>query len=161
MANINEAFNSNNDLFYKYEDNSNIIDYFFTQRRITEHEDFIDKNMIRSKKKKIKIYSFLAINFPLEKQNLSNYKLHNIEIQIWGNLGYHYKGNLTSKEGYNPHLLIKLNGDKQIFINLIITKNDKTEKYTRFIQIPKRYQKLPFNNNDLNSENSEITNLSL
>ena len=89
------------------------------------------------------IYSFLAINLPIFRTNSSRYDSYKIEIQIWGNLGYHYKGNINSENGETPHLLIKLQGDKQIFVNLIIKKDDNVDTFTSFIQVPKRYQTRP------------------
>jgi len=142
MANINEAFNNNSELFYTL-NNDNKLDHFFTQRRVVEFQSYIDKNMTRQKKKNTLIYSFLAINLPVGNANSSRYDSYVIEIQAWGNLGYHYKGSMTANEGENPHLLIKLKGDKQIFINLIIKKDGEVENFTSFIQVPKRYQTKP------------------
>ena len=49
----------------------NNIDYFFTQRKVNELEEYIDeKTLERKKKKTCSIYNFLAINFPVNKFSL-------------------------------------------------------------------------------------------
>ena len=44
----------------------NTIDYFFTQRKVTEFEELLDEKTLERKTKKIiAIHNFLAINFPI------------------------------------------------------------------------------------------------
>jgi len=144
MADIDEAFkgkfDSNNIL--KLNNHTDDIDYFFTQRKVTEYEEIIDKNMNRKKKKKDITHNFIAINIPhylyLESDKVQ------IFIRIWGDEQFKYEGNMTNSEGFSPGLLLKLSSDKQLFINLkILMKKDDIEKekeYVSFISIPKRYQ---------------------
>ena len=145
MANIEEAFNAKFENTVKLNNHNDVIDHFFTQRKITEHEDIIDKNMNRKKKKKDTIYNFIAITIPYyEYIDTNEIK---IEIKIWGDEGFKYTGDLLAKEGTIPSLLLKLNTDKELFVNLKIksTKGEEqTEKeFVTFITIPKRYQVEP------------------
>lgn len=144
MADFSSVFNHDNDNFV-----NNNLDYFFTQRKITEYEDQIDKNMNRTKSKKNITYNFLAINLPIYSQYNKD-----INIELWGDKGYNYKGGLTKNEGTFPHLLIKLCGDTQLFVKLEINSNDEKQNFVDFIQIPKRYQTIPILKNTDKSENS-------
>ncbi len=130
MADFSSVFNHDNDNFV-----NNNLDYFFTQRKIIEYEDKIDKNMNRTKSKKNITYNFLAINLPIYSQYNKD-----INIEIWGDKGYNYKGGLTKNEGTFPHLLIKLCGDTQLFVKLIYTFKNEVKTYIHFIPINKRYQ---------------------
>lgn len=145
MTSIDEAFNSKFDNVIKINNHNDIIDYFFTQRKVTEYEEFIDKNMNRKKKKKEITYNFIAINIPYYSFLDSDDVV--INITIWGDEQFKYHGQMTNKEGYSPGLLLKLGPDKQIFINLniLIKKgDDENEKeYVTFVNIPKRYQVEP------------------
>ena len=144
MANIDEAFNSKfNENITKINNNNDIIDYFFTQRKVTEYEEYIDKkNMERKKRKKDVNYNFIAVNIPsylhLDSDDIT------IEIKIWGDEQFKYTGSMKNYEGNPPGLLLKLGTDKQIFINLklILKKGDEIseKEYVTFIGIPKRYQ---------------------
>lgn len=118
----------------------NNIDYFFTQRKVTEYEEFIDeKTLDRKTKKNNMIYNFLAINFPV--QLFKNCAHLIIDIEIWGDMMYNYKGTLTKIDGDIPHFMIKLKEDKNIFVKLIFRDNDKLHKtFISFIPITKRYQ---------------------
>lgn len=119
------------------------IDYFFTQRRVIEYDEYLDeKTLERKKKKKNVTYNFLALNFPNNQfKNNSNII---IDIEIWGDEKYNYKGYLCNKSGDIPHLLLKLNNDKQLFIKLVYKENEKILKtFTTFIPITKRYQISP------------------
>jgi hypothetical protein len=124
-------------------DYDNNIDHFFTQRKINEYEEYIDeKTLERKKKKKLVTYNFLALNLP----NNQFTDINNlcIDIEIWGDEQYSYKGILYNKSGECPHLLLKLENDKQLFIKLIYKENDKILKtFISFIPIIKRYQILP------------------
>jgi hypothetical protein len=144
MANLDEAFNAKFDSnILKLNNHNDDIDYFFTQRKVTEFEDFVDqKNMERKKKKKELTYNFIAINVPyysyLDADNVE------IDIKIWGDEQFKYSGTMTNKEGYSPGLLLKLNSDKQLFINLKLkikkAEEESEKEYVTFINIPKRYQ---------------------
>ena len=58
MANFNEAFNSNFENMVNI-NNNDVIDNFFTQRKVTEYEEYIDeKTMQRKKKKKDSIITY-------------------------------------------------------------------------------------------------------
>ena len=145
MANIDEAFNSKFDNVIKLNNHNDNIDYFFTQRKVTEYEDVIDKNMNRKKKKKDTTYNFIAITIPYYEYIESNEV--EIEIKIWGDEGFKYTGNILAKEGYIPSLLLKLNTDKELFVNLKIKYNNGEEQnekeYVTFINITKRYKVEP------------------
>ena len=141
MADFSSVFNHEHDNFI-----NNKVDYFFTQRKIVEYEDQIDKNMNRTKYKKNITYNFLAINLPI----FSEYN-KSINIEIWGDKSYNYKGGLTKNEGNFPHLLIKLCGDTQLFVKLEINSNENKQNFINFIQIPKRYQTIPDIKNNENS----------
>ena len=82
MANIEEAFNAKFENTVKLNNHNDVIDHFFTQRRVTEHEDIIDKNMNRKKKKKDTTYNFIAITIPYYEYIESNEV--EIEVKIWG-----------------------------------------------------------------------------
>jgi len=66
MASLDEAFNAKFDSnILKLNNHNDVIDYFFTQRKVTEFEEFVDqKDMERKKKKKEFTYNFIAINVP-------------------------------------------------------------------------------------------------
>ena len=126
----------------------NSIDYFFTQRKIVEFEEYMDDNLNRKKTKKNVTINFLAITFPnnqfKNKQNLE------IDIEIWGDEKYHYSGKIINKQGDHPHLLLQLDDDKELFVKLIYFEISEHEKkflktFTNFIPIIKRYQKIPEN----------------
>ena len=145
MANIEEAFNAKFENTIKLNNHNDVIDHFFTQRKVTEHEDIIDKNMNRKKKKKETTYNFIAITIPYYDYIDSNEV--KIEIKIWGDEGFKYMGDLVAREGTVPSLLLKLNTDKELFVNLKLKFNqgeEQSEKeFVTFISIPKRYQVEP------------------
>jgi len=160
MADFASAFNPDN--YYSQIKNDNQMDYFFTQRKIIEYEDYIDdKDMTRKKKKKSTNYNFLAINLPFH--NLSNDNNTKISIEIWGDKGYHYNGVISNNHGTFPHLLIRLNGDTQIFVKILLQTNDSDKKnnFINFIQVPKRYQLEPnINKENKNNKNNNNNNKS-
>ena len=160
MADFASAFNPDN--YYSQIKNDNQMDYFFTQRKIIEYEDYIDdKDMTRKKKKKSTNYNFLAINLPFH--NLSNDNNTKISIEIWGDKGYHYNGVISNNHGTFPHLLIRLNGDTQIFVKILLQTNDSDKKnnFINFIQVPKRYQLEPnINEENKNNKNNNNNNKS-
>ena len=130
----------------------NNIDYFFTQRKVNEHIDTLDEKTLERKTQKVcNVYNFLAINFPthLFKNN------HNlvIDIEIWGDNMYNFKGTITKDEGEIPHMMIKLKEDKQIFVKLIFKEDDKILKtYISFIPVTKRFQHINDNNTIVSSQ---------
>jgi len=146
MADLGEAFNTLKTHKKPFQN----IDYFFTQRTLTEEQDFIDKNMNR-KLKKIKVtHNFLALNIPtILTTNTSNGqtvdKPLGFDIEIFGDDGYHYKGSITSFQGIIPNFMIPIKGDKKLFININYKFNDSnenslTKKFVNFIEVPKRFQ---------------------
>ena len=152
MADISEAFNT-----LKFQKKSfQVIDYFFTQRNLTEEHDYLDKNMNR-KTKKIKVtHNFLALNIPtistfIGKPNESTNNTNNNEkslgfdIEIYGDDGYHYKGTITSFQGIVPNFMIPIKGDRKLFVNINYNysdsnNNSSTKNFVNFIEVPKRFQ---------------------
>jgi len=138
-------YNNNSEWLNQINDNmvENTIDYFFTQRRVTEMEEIIDSSTLERKKKKIQSnYNFLAINFPSTLfKNIINLI---IDIEIWGDEKFNFKGSIIKNDGEIPHLMLKLKDDKTIFVKLIFKDNDKVIKtYISFIPVIKRYQQTP------------------
>jgi len=121
----------------------NAIDYFFTQRKITEVLEAIDeKTLERKQTKQSYLVNFLAINLPINQfksvQNLE------IDIEIWGDDKYVFKSTVLKKSDEVPHLMLKLRDDKQLFVKLIFKENSKTLRtFISFINIIKRYQQVP------------------
>ena len=136
MAELNSAFNSDEYNFDKVNYN-NDIDYFFTQRKTVDYEEYIDDNMKRQKRKVTTNYNYLAINLPNSLISTNT----TLNIEIWGDKGYQYKGQIINNQGTCPHILIRLSGDSQIFVKL--NKKEETNNIVNFIQIPKRYQLEP------------------
>jgi hypothetical protein len=132
-----KPFDNNSNWLNQIEYNKN-IDYFFTQRTTQETIEYIDEKTLERKERKQKVINnFLAINFPL-----TNNKCDKISIEIWGDNGFNYEGEIHNKKGETPNLLLKLNNDTEIFVKLTYNENDnKTKNYIHFIPILKRYQK--------------------
>lgn len=147
MANFDEAFNSKFENINKVINHNDIIDCFFTQRKVTEYEEYLDKNMNRKKKKKDITYNFMAINLPYYSYIDSTNQQIKVDLKIWGDENFKYSGSITSSEGHVPSILLKLGSDKQLFINLKLytKKGEETEEkeFVTFIAIPKRYQVEP------------------
>ncbi len=118
----------------------NNIDYFFTQRKVNEIEEVIDEKTLERKKNKVcHIYNFLAINLPTN--SFKSYQNLIIDIEIWGDNNYNFKGTFIKQDGELPHIMIKLKEDKNIFVKLIFKDNDKLNKtYISFIPVTKRFQ---------------------
>ena len=146
MADLGEAFNTLKTQKKPFQN----IDYFFTQRTLTEEQDFIDKNMNR-KMKKIKVtHNFLALNIPTiittnTTNGLTIEKPLGFDIEIFGDDGYHYKGTISSFQGIIPNFMIPIKGDKKLIININYKFNDSnenstTKKFVNFIEVPKRFQ---------------------
>lgn len=116
----------------------NSIDYFFTQRKVVETSEYVDKSTLERKNKKETItHNFLAINFPILKED---YDI--IKIEIWGDKGYIYEGEIKTSKGNCPNIMLKLNDDTEIFVKLTYYKNsDDFKIYIHFINVLKRYQK--------------------
>ena len=146
MANI-EYYDPNSEWLNQI-DHDNNLDHFFTQRKVVEYyEEMDNKTLERIKKKKNVIHNFLAINLPNNQfENINKSKLDiSIDVEIWGDEKYNYKGMINNKSGEIPHLLIKLNSDKQIFVKLIYKDGDNNilKTFVSFIPIIKRYQSVP------------------
>jgi hypothetical protein len=160
MADLGEAFNSLK--FYKKSFQN--IDYFFTQRTMTEDHEYIDKNMNRAIKKIKVSYNFLALNIPTiittttdNGQNVE--KPMGFDIEIFGDEGYHYKGTITSYQGVIPNFMVPIKGDKKLFVNINYqftdtNNNTSFKKFVNFIEVPKRFQMIDdtVSNVSINSE---------
>jgi len=158
MADLGEAFNT---LKFQKKPFQN-IDYFFTQRTLSEEHEYIDKNMNR-KIKKVKVtHNFLALNIPtiLTTNTINGDNLEKplgFDVEIHGDDGYHYKGTITSFQGIIPNFMIPIKGDKKLFINIIYKFNDSNEnssikKFVNFIEVPKRFQMIE------DGENKSVSN---
>jgi hypothetical protein len=145
MADLGEAFNT---IKFQRKPFQN-IDYFFTQRTLTEEHEYLDKNMNR-KIKKVKVTNnFLALTIPTIVVSNSNDKNVDkplgFDIEIFGDEGYHYKGTITSYQGVIPNFMIPIKGDKKLFVNINYEFADSGEnkisrKFVNFIEVPKRFQ---------------------
>jgi len=164
MADLGEAFNT---LKFQKKPFQN-IDYFFTQRTLTEEHEYIDKNMNR-KIKKIKVtHNFLALNIPtiLTTNTINGESVEKpmgFDVEIFGDDGYHYKGTITSFQGIIPNFMIPIKGDKKLFININYKFNDSNEissikKFVNFIEVPKRFQMTEDNNKSVNNDNEQDEN---
>lgn len=148
MADLGEAFNSFKQTTRPFQ----TIDYFFTQRSLTENQEFLDKSMTRQIKKIKVTHNFLALSIPtvILNEGLTDNKQEYYEkplgfdIEIYGDDGYSYKGTITSYQGVIPNFMIPIKGDKKLFVNISYkyTNNDNpyTKKYINFIEVPKRFQ---------------------
>jgi hypothetical protein len=165
MADLGEAFNT---LKFQKKPFQN-IDYFFTQRTLSEEHEYIDKNMNR-KIKKVKVtHNFLALNIPtILTTNTINgeavEKPMGFDVEIYGDDGYHYKGTITSFQGIIPNFMIPIKGDKKLFININYKFNDSnenssTKKFVNFIEVPKRFQMIEDDENkSVNNDNDNEEN---
>lgn len=147
MAEIDEAFHKLSNQNKTFGN----IEYFFTQRKVIEEQEYLDKNLNRKNKQVTVIYNFLAINIP---NILVDETTTGFDIEIFGDNGYHYKAFLSSYQGTVPHFLVPLKGDKKMFINILPKINSKEKEgfkydtenipfnknYIAFIDISKRYQ---------------------
>lgn len=177
MADLGEAFNT---LKLQKKPFQN-IDYFFTQRTLTEEHEYLDKNMNR-KNKKVKVtHNFLALNIPTittiknYSENCSNdignlcqpiEKPLGFDIEVYGDDGYNYKGTITSYQGIIPNFMIPIKGDKKLFVNITYkftdaNDNNSTKKFINFIEVPKRFQNIDDNeshvsSNKINEDTEEL-----
>ena len=152
MAELSEAFNG-----IKFDiKNFQSIDYFFTQRNLKEDHEFLDQNMNRKKKQVNIVYNFLAISVP--HYDLTSETNSTIELEFFGDTGYHYKGYINNLIGASPNFMIPLKGDKKLFVHLIYkgaenpNKEQSTKEYICFIEVPKRFQTVDTSNNNLKNE---------
>lgn len=161
MADLGEAFNT---LKFQKKPFQN-IDYFFTQRTMTEEHEYIDKHMNR-KNKKVKVtHNFLALNIPTIVTTVNNNgqtteKPLGFDIEIYGDEGYHYKGSITSYQGTIPNFMIPIKGDKKLFINISYKFSDSNEntnvrKFVNFIEVPKRFQNIDENDSNVSAGNKK------
>lgn len=138
MANLNEAYAviSKDNVIYHDE-----IEHFFNQRSVWKEIEHIDKNMNRCNEKTKVIESFLSVRIP----SINNNTLpHKFDIDIFGNIGYHYTGTIITTRGMIPDFSINIKEDSKIFIHIKdnSTNNETNEPnyYTSFIDVPKRYR---------------------
>jgi hypothetical protein len=161
MADIMEAFNTLKTQKKQFQN----IDYFFTQRSLTEEHEYIDKHMVR-KTKKVKVtHNFLALNIPtiITTTNSNGQTVEKplgFDIEIFGDEGYHYKGTITSFLGIIPNFMIPIKGDKKLFVNInykIGDSNDNhtSRKYVNFIEVPKRFQLIDDNESHVSTKETE------
>jgi hypothetical protein len=161
MADLVEAFNTLKTQKKPFQN----IDYFFTQRSLTEDHEYIDKHMNR-KTKKVKVtHNFLALNIPtiITTTNTNGQTIDKplgFDIEIYGDEGYHYKGTITSYQGIIPNFMIPIKGDKKLFVNINYKFSDSNEnmlnkKYVNFIEVPKRFQLVDENDSHLTTNNKK------
>ena len=161
MADIMEAFNTLKTQKKPFQN----IDYFFTQRSLTEEHEYIDKHMVR-KTKKVKVTNnFLALNIPtiITTTNTNGQTVEKplgFDIEIFGDEGYHYKGTITSFLGIIPNFMIPIKGDKKLFVNINYKVSDSNDnhtnrKYVNFIEVPKRFQLVDDNASHVSSKENE------
>ena len=130
-----KPFNKSN--WMKKIDYNNNIDYFFTQRKVVETTEYLDDKTLERKEKKENVtHNFLAINFPNVKEEYNN-----IKIEVWGDKGYNYEGEIINHKGIMPNLMLKLNEDTEIFLKLTYLNENDFKTYITFINVLKRYQK--------------------
>ena len=161
MADIMEAFNT----FKTQKKPFQNIDYFFTQRSLTEEHEYIDKHLVR-KTIKVKVtHNFLALNIPtiittINSNGQTIEKPLGFDIEIFGDEGYHYKGSITSFLGIIPNFMIPIKGDKKLFVNINYKVGDSNDnhtsrKYVNFIEVPKRFQLIDDNESHVSSKENE------
>ena len=146
MADLGEAFNT---LKFQKKPFQN-IDFFFTQRNLTEDHEFIDSNMNRKIKKVKVVHNFLSLNIPtiITTTNTNGHTIEKplgFDIEIYGDEGYHYKGTITSYQGIIPNFMVPIKGDKKLFVNINykftdLNENSASKKFVNFIEVPKRFQ---------------------
>ena len=166
MANLYEAFGEiykTNNIF------NNNIEHFFNQRTVMKEDEYIDKNMIRKNKKKKVVENFLSVRMPTLNNNILP---HTFDIEIFGNIGYHYTGIIITKRGIIPDFTINIKSDNKIFVHIrynIVNSNTKIDEYKdyiSFIDVPKRFRtdvnniqdddnKLNINTNDDNDDDDD------
>ena len=101
MAEIDEAFHKLSNQNKTFGN----IEYFFTQRKINEDQEYLDKSLNRKTKQVSIMYNFLAINIP---NIIVDELISGFDIEIFGDNGYHYKAFIAGFQGVIPHFLIPL-----------------------------------------------------
>jgi uncharacterized protein YifE (UPF0438 family) len=160
MAELNEAFNG-----FTFEDkNDQSIDYFFTQRNLKEEHEYLDQSMNRKNKEVNVICNFVALTIP--QYYLKDESKCTTEINIFGDLGYHFKGTLITLQGRAPPFMIPLKGDKKLFVHFLYADKSKNpdnesesksiKEYTCFIEVPKRFQTVDTTTTTANKLTTEI-----
>ena len=135
MADFNKAFN--NDFVNEEYSKSNKIDFFFTTRRTKNTIEELNKKLERVEKEVFEIHNFIVLNLPVDEVKNND----TVELEIWGDRGYFYKGNINNNQGFFPLISLKLREDTQLFLKMnIIKENMKPLNYINFIKIPKKYQ---------------------
>lgn len=169
MADINQAYGTifENDTYIRK------ISHFFTQRKITESQDTINIDTLKRTKKDVNFsQNYLALVLPKDESSSK------LIMEIYGNKGYCFQGELLSFTQNSPHLLIPLNDDKEIFvmiydyakqdpdkikedtlINKEILNKKKIIKYLSFIHVPKRYQNIDDEEDENENDSSKICDL--
>ena len=167
MADLGEAFNT---LKFQKKPFQN-IDFFFTQRNLTEDHEFIDKNMNRKTKKVKVIHNFLALNIPTIVTTINTNtngqtidKPMGFDIEIYGDEGYHYKGTITSYQGIIPNFMVPIKGDKKLFVNINYKFSDSNDnslskKFVNFIEVPKRFQIMDDNESIISSKKNDESDM--
>ena len=162
MADLCEAFTT----FQLKKGTFQNIDYFFTQKTLTEDSEYIDQNMNRDTKKIKVVKNFLALNIPTIittniTSNTVQYgdtvqtfdKPEDFNIEIFGDEGYHYKGTITSYQGVIPNFMIPIKDDKKLFVHINYNiKGSNTKKFINFIEVPKRFQNTEINSNPISRD---------
>jgi len=162
MAEIDEAFHKLSNQNKTFGN----IEYFFTQRKINEDQEYLDKSLNRKTKQVSIMYNFLAINIP---NIIVDELISGFDIEIFGDNGYHYKAFIAGFQGVIPHFLIPLKGDKKIFVNILPKLENKeaaykaenlpnfNKNYVAFIEVPKRNQQFEQStSNQLQMDNEEV-----
>ena len=135
MADFNKAFN--NDFVNEEYSKSNKIDFFFTTRRTKNTIEELNKKLERVEKEVFEIHNFIVLNLPVDEVKNND----TVELEIWGDRGYFYRGNINNNQGFFPLISLKLREDTQLFLKMnIIKENMKPLNYINFIKIPKKYQ---------------------
>ena len=145
MADLGEAFNTLKNGKKTFQ----TLDYFFSQRTLTEDQEYIDSSMSRQIKKVKITHNFLALNIPTitticnNTQNVE--KPFGFDIKIYGDNGYQYEGTISSFEGIIPNFMIPVQEDKKIFVNIVYKFKDSNnnilkKEFINFIDVPKRFQ---------------------
>jgi hypothetical protein len=135
MADFNKAFN--NDFVNEEYSKSNKIDFFFTTRRTKNTIEELNKKLERVEKEVFEIHNFIVLNLPVDEVKNND----TVELEIWGDKGYFYRGNINNNQGFFPLISLKLREDTQLFLKMnIIKENMKPLNYINFIKIPKKYQ---------------------
>ena len=159
MADINQAYGN---IFDNNTSNFRKISHFFTQRKITEIQDTVHPETLKRTKKDINFtQNYLALVLPKDENSPK------LRIEIFGNKGYTYQGEIISYTENTPHLLVPLSDDKEIFVNIYDygEEKDKKEqddlkekriKYISFIHVPKRYQSI---DEDDDNDTTKMTEL--